>query len=224
MLTVPRPTLCSFLALRFRHHLQRGNRDNISAFSAPSLASLVPPSSRRPRYRQQYVHQRHAGYSGRLRSHTRPNQEAQETGRERSRSRRGSRSGSRYSRRGGPLDEGSGDGTKDNTREHRQGTPTDRVDSPVRKEDAEQPPPGGGESRRQLLPALGERLQLTSQRSTEHHRRHLDSPRSTEYHPQSSRDRSIHANTRLALASAGARVERAYESAQATVLRREARR
>ena len=96
-----------------------------------------------------------AGYSGRLRSSTRANQEVQETGRERSRSRPDSRSASRDSRRGGPPDEGSGDDTKDNTRGHRQSTPTDRVDSPVRKEEAEQPPPGSETSRRQLSPARG---------------------------------------------------------------------
>ena len=98
-----------------------------------------------------------------------------------------------------------------NTRGHRQGEQTDRVDSPICKEEAEQPPPGSGASRRQLSPAPWERLQLAS-------------PRSTEHHPQSSRDRSTHADTRSALASEVARAKRAYEAAQATALRRKARR
>ena len=76
--------------------------------------------------------------------------------------------------RGRLPDEGSGDDTKDNTRRRRQGTPTDRVDSPVRKKEAEQPPPGSKAPRCQLSPVLGERLQVASPRSTENHRRHLD--------------------------------------------------
>ena len=83
-----------------------------------------------------------AGYSGRLRSSTRPNQEAQTAGGERLRSRPDSCLGSRDSRRGGPPDEGSGYDNKNNTIGHHQGTPTDRVDSPARKEEAEQSPPG----------------------------------------------------------------------------------
>ena len=165
-----------------------------------------------------------AGYSSKLRSSTRLSQEAQETGRERSRSRPDSRWGSRDSRRGRPPDEGSGDDAKNNTTGHRQSTPTDRVDSPVRKEEAEQPPPWSGSPRRQLSLAPGERSQLASPRSTEHHRRHLDSRRSTEHNRQSFRGRSIHADTHSALAFEVARAKRALNDAKLTVLRREARR
>ena len=102
------------------------------------------------------------------------------------------------------------------------GHTNDPVDSPVRKEKAAQPPPCSGASRRQLSPVPRERHQLASPRSIEHHCRHLGSPRSTEHHPQSSRDRSIHADTRSALASEVARAKRAFEVAKATILRREA--
>ena len=135
----------------------------------------------------------------------------------------------------GPLDEGSGDDTKDNTRGRRQGAPTDWVDSPVRKEEAEQPPPGSGASGRQLSPAPGKRLKLASPRSTEHHHRHLDSPCSTEHHHrhldspcstehhrQSSRDRNTHTNNHSALASEVALAQQALNDAKVNVLRREA--
>ena len=125
-----------------------------------------------------------AGYSGRLRSSTRPIQEAQGEGRERSRS--------RESRRGGLRDENPDDDSDTNT-SHPQGTPTDRIDSPVQEEEAEKPLPGAGASRRQISPASRERHQLTSSHSTEHHRRHLDSPRSTERLSQSFGDQGTHA-------------------------------
>ena len=51
-----------------------------------------------------------AGYLGRLRSSTRPNQGVQEEGRERSRPRDTTRSKPRDTRRGGLSDETSGDG------------------------------------------------------------------------------------------------------------------
>ena len=105
-----------------------------------------------------------ARYSGRLRSSSRPNREAQETGMERLRPRSDSCLESRDSRWEGRPDEGSGDDAQDNTRGHRQDTLTDQGDSPVRKEKAEQPSPGSGASRRQLWPAPGERHEGASPR------------------------------------------------------------
>ena len=71
-----------------------------------------------------------AGYSGRLQSSTRPIQEAQGEGRQRSRS--------RESRRGEYRNENDDDNDSDNTSQP-QGTPTDGLDLPVYKEEAENP-------------------------------------------------------------------------------------
>ena len=56
-------------------------------------------------------------------------------------------------------------------------------------------------------------------RSTGLHRRHLGSPRLTERHPQSSRDRGVHAGP-LDLAYAAARAQRALDDANQTIARR----
>ena len=149
-----------------------------------------------------------AGYSGRLRSSTRPIQEAQGKERERSRSRK--------SRRGG-RDENL-DGDNDSNTSQPQGTPTDRLDSPVHEE-AEKPLPGAGTSRRQISPASRERHQLTS----EHHCRHLTSPRSTERLSQSFGDQRFHAGPADS-DSEISRAQRALYEANATLHRREERR
>ena len=90
---------------------------------------------------------------GRLKSSTRPNLNARETGRARSRS--------RDSRRGKSPEVGSGDETEDEPPYYHPGPPTKRVDSPVRAENkTDQPPPDSGASRRPLSLAPGERHQL----------------------------------------------------------------
>ena len=150
-----------------------------------------------------------AGYSGRLRFSTRPIQEAQGEGRERLRS--------RESRRGG-RDENLDDDSDPSTSQL-QGTPTDRLDSPVHEQEAEKPLPGAGTSRRQIFPASRKRHQLSS----EHHRGHLTSPRSTERLPQSFGDRRSHAGPSDS-ESEISRAKRALEEANATLHRREERR
>ena len=90
---------------------------------------------------------------GRLRSSTRPNLDAHETGRARSRS--------RDSRRREPPQDGSGYETEDGAPYHHPDPPTKRVDSPVRAEKkTDQPLPDSGVSRRQLSPVPEERHQL----------------------------------------------------------------
>ena len=155
-----------------------------------------------------------AGYSGRLRSSTRPIQKAQGKGRERSRS--------RESRRGGQRDENLDDDS-DIITSHPQGTPTGRLDWPVHEEEAEKPLPGAGAYRRQISPASKEHHQLTSSQSTEHHRRHLDSPRSTERLHQSFGDQGTHAGPSDS-ASEISRAQRALDDANTTLHRREERR
>ena len=155
-----------------------------------------------------------AGYSGRLRSSTRPIREVQGEERERSRF--------RESRRGGQRDENLDDDSDTNT-SHAQGTPTDRLDSPVHEEEAEKPLPSAVASRRQVSPASRERHKLTSSHSTEHHRRHLDSPHSTERLSQSFGDQGTHAGPSDP-ASEISRAQRALDDANATLHRREERR
>ena len=136
---------------------------------------------------------------GKLRSSTHPNLDAHETGRARSRS--------RDSRRGEPPEAGSSDATEDGAPYLHPDPPTKRVDSPVRvKKKTDQPPPDSGASRRQLSPAPGERHQLPP-------------PCPTERHPQSSRDRGVHAAP-LDLAYAAARAQRALDDVNQTIARR----
>ena len=152
---------------------------------------------------------------GSLRSSTRPNLDAHETGRARSRS--------RDSRRGESPEAGSGDETEDGPPYHHPDPRTQRVDSPVRTENkTDQPPPGSGASRRRLSPAPGKRHQLSPPLSTGHHRRHPGSPGSAERHPQGSRDLGAHAGL-LDLAYAAARAQRALDDVNLTILRGEAR-
>ena len=117
-----------------------------------------------------------AGYLGRLRSSTRPKLDDRETGRARSRS--------RDLRMGEPPEGRSGGEPENGPSGHHPGSPTKRINSPVRAaEKANQPPPGSGRSRRQFSPAPREPHQLASPRSTEDHRRHIGYPRLTERHP-----------------------------------------
>ena len=164
-----------------------------------------------------------AGYLGRLRSSTRPNQDTHETGRARSRLRSRSRSRSRDLRRREPAEEGSGDETSDGPQDKPPDSPSKRDELSARAEkEADQPPADSGAFRRQLSPVPGKRHQLASPCSTKRHRRHLGSARSTERHPQSARNRGAHVGT-SDLSSEAKQVRQALEDARQTTLRRIAR-
>ena len=116
-----------------------------------------------------------AGYSGRLRSSTRPNQEAQETGRERSRSRPDSRSGSRTreredlrTRAPATIPRATPGGT---ARAHQPTGSTRRFARRKQNNLRQAWGPLGASSHQP-----GERLPLASPCSTEHHRRRPDTP------------------------------------------------
>ena len=129
----------SLLAHKTFHYSQWGLRNktltSAASFTSRSRSPPVPP----PPPTSTMSTSDDAGYSGRLRSSTCPIQEAQGEGRERSRS--------RDSRRGGRRDENLDDDSDSNTNQL-QGTPTDRLDSPVHEGEAEKPLPGAGISRR----------------------------------------------------------------------------
>ena len=148
-----------------------------------------------------------AGYSGRLRSSTRPIQEAQGEGRECSKSRK--------LRQGGRVKNLDDDSDSNTSQQH--GTPTDHLDSPI--DEAEKLLPVAETSRRQISPASRDHLQLSS----EHHRRHLTSPRSTERLPQSYGDQRSHAGPSDP-ESELSRAQRALDEANAAMLQREERR
>ena len=164
-----------------------------------------------------------AGFSGRLRSATRPNPEAQETGGERLTSRPDSHGGLHDSRRRRPPDEVSGGDNKDNKRGHRQGTPADRVDSIAHKEE-----PGSSSTRLGGVsaPAVASPGGTPPAGLPELDRAPPPPPGLSALNrapPQSSRDRSIQADTHSTLASKVTRAQRALHDAHAIVVQREAR-
>ena len=139
------------LAHRFYRYLQQGNHNNISASIAPSLVVPVPPRSPTPPSpaalptdNNNMSTSEEAGYSGRLRSSTRPNLDHRETGTARSRS--------RDSRRREPSDEEPEDGPPD----HHTDPPTHRDNSHIRAEkEADQHPLDSGAPRTSSLQPRG---------------------------------------------------------------------
>ena len=120
---------CCLLAHKYYRYLQQGHHNNMclrSFFTRRSHPATFPhtASFRCPPYRQQAttcLPVRTRATRGRLRSSTRPNLDAHETGRAHSRS--------RDSRRGEPREAGSGDETEDGAPYHHPDPPTKRVDS-----------------------------------------------------------------------------------------------
>ena len=166
----------------------RTPRQRIDLRQRSLRVSLVPP----PYGQQNYVHQQRCRLLGQAAVHDTPKPGDSRDGKGTPEITLELTLASRDSRPRKTSGRGLSDDTKDNTRGHRPYTPTDRVNSPGRKEQAEQPLPDSSASRRHLLPAPGERHQLDSPLLTEHHLRHLGSPRSTECHPLSSHDRGAH--------------------------------
>ena len=197
-----------FAETQIYRYLQQGHHNNLSVSIASLRVVPIPPPPLPPTLHLGTMPTSDdAGYSGRLRSSTRPILEAQGEGRERSRS--------CHSRRGGRAENLDDDSDSNTSQQH--GTPTDHLDSPV--DEAEKLLPGAETLRRQISPASREHLQLSS----EHHLRHLTSPRSTERLPQSYGDQRSHAGPSDS-DSEISRAQRALDEANATLLRREERR
>ena len=151
----------------------------------------------------------------RLRSSTRPNLDAHETGR--------ARSSSRYSRQGGSPVAGSGDDTEDTPPFYHPGPSTQTVDAPVRPENkTDQPRPDWGRLDASARHPQGSATSCPPPLSTGHHRRHLGSPRSAERHLYGCRDLGAHHDP-FDLAYAAARTQRAPDHANQLYLLYEAR-
>ena len=153
--TESRPISCCLLANRYYRYLQTyASKTSLDVVAIPPPSFTRSPSAALPPQKKTTcLPLRKRSIRGRVRSFTRPNRDAHETGRARSRS--------RDSRQGEPPEAGFGNETGDGAPYHHPDPSTKTVESPVREEKkTDQSPPDSRVYQRQISPAPDKRHQL----------------------------------------------------------------